>query len=60
MAKEFLSKKGIAFTEHNVAEDPESLREMMDKSGQLGVPVIVVEDQVLVGFAPDELEKMLA
>ncbi len=60
MAKEFLSRKGVDFTEYNVAEDQEKLREMMDKSGQLGVPVIVVDDQVLVGYDPNELEKMLA
>jgi glutaredoxin 3 len=60
MAKEFLSQKGVEFTEYNVANDAAKLKEMMDKSGQLGVPVIVVDDQVLVGYDPDELEKMLA
>ncbi len=59
MAKEFLSQKGVEFTEYNVAADPDKLKEMMDKSGQLGVPVIVVGDEVLVGYDPDELERML-
>ncbi|MCL4534424.1 MAG: glutaredoxin family protein [Bacteroidetes bacterium] len=51
---------GVSFTEYNVAVDAGRLKEMIDKSGQMGVPVITVDDKVLVGYDPAELEKMLA
>jgi glutaredoxin 3 len=40
MTKDFLKEKGIAYTEHNVAGDMEKRQEMIQKSGQMGVPVI--------------------
>ncbi len=60
MAKEYLSRKGIAFVEHDVAKDKEKAQEMIKKSGQLGVPVILVDDKVLIGFNQIELDKLLA
>ena len=60
MAKEFLSRKGVSFAEHNVAVDREKAKEMIELTGQLGVPVIVVDEKVLIGFNPSELERMLA
>ncbi len=60
MAKEYLSRKGIAFVEHDVAKDKEKAKEMIKKSGQLGVPVILVGDKVLIGFNQIELDKLLA
>jgi glutaredoxin len=60
MAKEFLSQRGISFTEHNVAVDREKATEMAELTGQFGVPVIVVGEKVLVRFNPTELNKMLA
>ncbi len=60
MAKEYLSKKGIIYVEHNVAADREAAKEMIQKSGQMGVPVIVVDDKILVGFNQAQLDKLLA
>ncbi|MCL4367865.1 MAG: glutaredoxin family protein [Actinobacteria bacterium] len=60
MAKEFLSKKGVKFAEYDVSNDQDKLEEMIEKSGQMGVPVITVDDKVLVGYDPSEMEKMLA
>ena len=59
-AKDYLSRKGISFTEHNVAEDREAAKEMIDKSKQMGVPVIIVGDEVLVGFNQSKLDGLLA
>jgi glutaredoxin 3 len=56
LAKEFFNKNSISYTEHNVAADVEKRKEMIELSGQLGVPVIHVGDTVLVGFQ----EKMLS
>ena len=59
LAKEFLNGKNITYTEHNVAEDAEKRQEMMEKTGQMGVPVIVVGDEVLVGFDEGKLSSLL-
>jgi glutaredoxin 3 len=50
MAKEFFKEKSIAYTEHDVATNLEKRKEMMDRSGQLGVPVIFVGDEMIIGF----------
>jgi glutaredoxin 3 len=59
-AKEYLSRKGIAYTEYDVAKDKEKAREMIQKSGQMGVPVIIVDDQVVVGFNQTKLDSLLS
>ena len=50
MAKSFFKANNVAYTEYNVATDLEKRREMIDKTGQMGVPVIDIGDQVIVGF----------
>jgi glutaredoxin-like YruB-family protein len=59
LAKEFFKEKGIQYTEYNVLTDLEKRKEMMDKSGQLGVPVIVIDDHLVVGFDQPEVESLL-
>jgi glutaredoxin-like YruB-family protein len=58
-AKEFLSERGVEYTEHDVAEDTQKRQEMVEKTGQMGVPVIVVDDQVMVGFDESKLSELL-
>lgn len=58
--KEYLSRKGISYLEHNVAEDRDKAREMIQKSGQVGVPVITVDGEVIVGFNQSLLDKLLS
>jgi glutaredoxin 3 len=60
MAKEFLSAKGVPYTEYDVATNQEKAREMVQKSGQMGVPVITVDGQVVVGFNRQKLEQLLS
>ncbi|MBW1719887.1 MAG: glutaredoxin family protein [Deltaproteobacteria bacterium] len=61
MAKEFLSKKGVEFTDYDVKNDKEALKEMKKISGgALRVPVISVCNDVLVGFDRDRLEQALS
>ena len=57
--KEYLSKKNIKYTEYNVAQDREKAREMIDKSKQMGVPVILVDGEVVVGFNQAKLDTLL-
>ncbi len=50
MAKDFFKEKGVEYTEFNVATDMEKRKEMVEKSGQMGVPVIDIEGAITVGF----------
>lgn len=59
MAKEFLKEKGIAYTEHNVASDLEKRQEMIQRSGQMGVPVIFIGDDMIIGFDQERLASTL-
>ncbi|MDD4876645.1 MAG: Uxx-star family glutaredoxin-like (seleno)protein [Dehalococcoidales bacterium] len=59
-AKDYLSKKGISFVEHNVAEDRNAANEMIEKSGQMGVPVITINNEVVVGFNQVLLDNLLS
>ncbi len=60
-AKDYLSRKGIPYTDINVAEDREKAKEMIQKSGQMGVPVIIIDDnEVVVGFNQALLDKLLS
>ncbi|KPJ85477.1 glutaredoxin [Parcubacteria bacterium SG8_24] len=60
MAKDFLKEQGVEFKDVDVSADRDAAREMIEKSGQMGVPVIDVEGQVIVGFDQEELKKALA
>ena len=59
MTKDFLKEKNIGYTEFNVAADLEKRQEMIQKSGQMGVPVIYVGDQLIVGFDKERLTFLL-
>lgn len=59
-AKEFLKEKGIKFEDINVGANQEAANEMVEKSGQMGVPVIDVDGKIIVGFDKEELEKALS
>ncbi|MCR4330389.1 MAG: glutaredoxin family protein [Patescibacteria group bacterium] len=58
-AKEFFDENKITYTEYNVASDVEKRSEMIEKSGQMGVPVIAVNDELVVGFDKDKLSELL-
>ncbi|MBA7668718.1 hypothetical protein ES703_76833 [subsurface metagenome] len=60
MAKDYFKKKGITYQDINVGADKEAAHEMIHLSGQMGVPVIMVDDTVVVGFNQVELGKLLA
>ncbi len=60
-AKDYLSRKGIPYTDINVAQDREKAKEMIQKSGQMGVPVIIIDDnEIVVGFNQSLLDKLLS
>ncbi len=59
-AKAYLSQKGISYTDIDVAQDREKAREMTEKSGQMSVPVIIIDGEIVVGFNQVQLDKLLA
>jgi glutaredoxin 3 len=59
-AKDFFTEHGVKFTDYNVATDLEKRKEMITKSGQMGVPVIYVGDELIVGFDQKKLSELLA
>jgi glutaredoxin len=59
MAKDFMNANNIKFTDYNVATDLEKRKEMVDKSGQMGVPVIDIDGDLMVGFEQDRLATAL-
>jgi len=58
--KEFLKEKNIKFEDIDVGANQKAAEEMIDKSGQMGVPVIDINGKIIVGFDKEEIEKALA
>jgi glutaredoxin-like YruB-family protein len=59
LAKNFFKKNGVEFTEHNVATDLAKRKEMIEKTGQMGVPVIEVNGEIVIGFDENKLRSAL-
>lgn len=59
-AKDFFTANNVAFTDINVATDLDKRKEMIEVSGQMGVPVITIGDDVVVGFNQPVLKELLS
>lgn len=59
MAKEFFKEHGVTYQEVDVTKDQVALKDMADRSGQMGVPVILIDDDVVVGFDQERLSSLL-
>ena len=59
MTKDFFAKNNVAYSEHNVATDLKAREEMLQKSHQLGVPVIDIDGEIYVGYDRDALARAL-
>lgn len=57
--KTFLSEKNVPFEDIDVGSNPEAAREMTEKSGQMGVPVIDIDGKMIVGFDKEAILKEL-
>lgn len=57
--KEFLSGKKIKFKEIDVSKSEKAAQEMVERSGQMGVPVIDINGEIIVGFDQVKMEKAL-
>ena len=58
MVKEFLSQRGIGFAERDVSRDPSYAQELVSSTGQMGVPVTIINGQIVVGFDRGRLEQL--
>ena len=59
MAKEYFKSKGFEWEEYNVATDVEKQKEMIDKTGQFGVPVIDIDGKIVIGFDRTKINELL-
>ena len=57
--KEFLKQKGIEFEEVDISIDNQAAQEMIEKSGQMGVPVAEIDGKIIIGFKKDKLMQAL-
>jgi len=57
--KEFLKEHGVQFEEVDVTEDQNAQEEMIAKSGQMGVPVVDIDGQIVVGFDKERISQLL-
>ena len=60
MAKAYFAQNNVAFEEKDVASDIPAREEMIRKSGQLGVPVIDIDGNIIIGFDKNHIAKLLA
>lgn len=58
-AKEYLRARNINFREVNIAQDRSGAIEMMRKSGQMGVPVLDINGNIIIGFDKDQIDMLL-
>ena len=58
-AKDFFTEKDVQFTDHDVSVDLAKRQEMIEKSGQMGVPVIFIGDEMIVGFDEGRISELL-
>ena len=57
--KNYLGQKNVSYSERNVAADRSAAKEMIKKTGQMGVPVMLIDDEVVVGFNQAQIDKLL-
>jgi glutaredoxin 3 len=59
-AKDFFQANNVTFTDHDVASDAEKRQEMIDLTGQMGVPVIKIGEDIVIGFDEPKLKELLS
>jgi len=59
LAKDFFAENNITFTNHDVATDLAKRQEMIELTGQMGVPVIKIDDEIVIGFDERKVRELL-
>jgi glutaredoxin-like YruB-family protein len=60
LAKRYLDSKKVSYQDIDVSADQQKAMEMVQKTGQMGVPTIEIDDKIIVGFQPQVMESLLA
>jgi glutaredoxin len=60
MAKDFFDKNGFSYEEVDVSVDEQAAKDMVARTNQMGVPVIEIGDEIVVGFNKEQIEEILA
>lgn len=58
-AKEYFDRLGVKYEDRNVEQNPAWAQESVEKSGQMGIPVIDIENQIIVGFDRPRIDNAL-
>jgi glutaredoxin 3 len=59
-ARQYFTQIGVAFEERNVEQDPKFMHEAVEKSGQMGIPVIDIDGEIIVGFDRPRIDAAIA
>lgn len=59
MAKEYFKQRNVPYTEYDVSKDVAKQQEMIDKTHQYGVPVIIINGKIILGFDRAKIDKLL-
>ena len=59
VAKNFFKEHGIEFQDMDVGKDRKAAQEMVEKSGQMGVPVIDINGSIIIGFNEAKIRQLL-
>jgi glutaredoxin len=59
MAKDYLDKKGAIYKDVDVSEDKKAAEEMVEKTGQMGVPVLDIDGAIIIGFDKEAIDAVL-
>jgi glutaredoxin-like YruB-family protein len=58
-AKAFFKEKNVEYTEYDVSQDAQKQQEMIERTGQMGVPVIQIGDEYIIGFDKNKISQLL-
>lgn len=59
MAKDYFKEHNVAYEEKDVTMDMDAQEEMIEKSGQMGVPVIAIDGEMIIGFDQKRIAELL-
>lgn len=59
LAKEYFRENEVEFEEKDVASDQQARQEAVEKSGQMGVPIIDIDGEIVIGFDQPKLDQLL-
>jgi len=57
--KEYLSRKGVGFSDFDVATDAKARQEMSEKTGSMAVPTLVINGEIVIGFDRNKIDKLI-